>query len=732
MGPSFSLRPMTVRDNAMATAQAQIAAPTHAAAPQTILVVDDRPINRDFLVSLLRHFGYKLREAESAEQAWDMAVAGGLDLIITDAHMNGMDGFTLIEKLAAHPDTSHIPAIVYTAAYKNPDFARFVKAHQKYAVLTKPSAPEAIVEAVHAALGAAGSGTLPSTGSYRNATLIEIMQDLGEEVEPDRLLQMFCKSAAGLLNAKAGFVYSLGRGEGKPARMFSTASNGPLALESMDALKIASTMTQIISGHATGRFRRIKPRDWGLPFGEQEVSCLLAVPVFTAVYNFGCLCLVGKIGDDDFAEDDERLAVTLASLLARLYEHAVSFGEIQDLASRLAYEVEERKRADEELERTRKEQIRLRDEFFSHVSHELRSPVMAVQQFLEILEDGTAGAVNSQQREYIQIALRNINQLNTMISDLLEVTRIQVGKLRISVATMSLSEVLEEAISSARPAAAQRRIDLSLDLPSTLPLVIADRSRVRQIATNLLDNAIKFTSEHGSVAVKVHVDEKMPAFVRVVVSDTGCGLSPEEMSKVFERHYQAPSRDFAARKGLGLGLCICKELVTLQGGQIEVQSRPGRGSDFSFTLPIFSARNLLNPILSKNASIRNVVVLTVELITSNVEGDDDLLLAARQTLETCILPDLDVLLPGSYATQRGRMFVVIAATDPHGAQVMTTRIEGQLKHNLRLDDGQDRLVLRSVNVDLPAHEADSLEPDRLGAAVARIDTEVAGIIAQRN
>src|ERR1051325_12097 len=86
--------------------------------PQTILVVDDRPINRDFLVSLLKHFGYKMREAESAEQAWGMAVSGGVDLIITDVHMNGMNGYMLLEKLAAHPDTSHIPPIAYTPANK--------------------------------------------------------------------------------------------------------------------------------------------------------------------------------------------------------------------------------------------------------------------------------------------------------------------------------------------------------------------------------------------------------------------------------------------------------------------------------------------------------------------------------------------------------------------------------------------------------------------------------------
>lgn len=266
----------------------------------------------------------------------------------------------------------------------------------------------------------------------------------------------------------------------------------------------------------------------------------------------------------------------------------------------------------------------------------------------------------------------------------------------------------------------------------SLPLVIADRSRVRQIVTNLLDNALKFTEEHGAVTVKARVDSESPTFVRVVVSDTGCGLSPEEMSKVFERHYQVPGRERAARKGLGLGLCICKELVTLQGGQIEVQSRAKEGSDFSFTLPIFSLRNLLTPILSQQGSINCVAVLTVEFATRSIERDKELLHAGRETIGRCILPDLDVLLPGSYATRQGRMFVVIAYADESGAQVMAKRIEDQLKRNPRLADGQGNPVLRSVIVDLPAHNEHSLESAYLEPVVACIDAEVAAMIAQRN
>src|ERR1051326_5807539 len=700
--------------------------------PQTILVVDDRSINRDFLVSLLKHFGYIMCEAESAEQAWEMAVRGGLDLIITDVHMNGMDGYTLLEKLAVHPETANIPAIVYSAAYRNPDFERFVSSHQLYAVLNKPSAPEVIVEAVHAALGTAVTQPLPFNQNHRSTTLIEIMQDLAEAVEPASLMQTLCKSAVGLLNARSGFVYLLDRGEGQPAQMFSAIPSDMPELEPMDGPKLGTTLAQIISGHSIGHFRHIKPKDWGFPYSEKEVSCLLCIPIFTSARDYGCMCLVGKVGNDDFTENDERLAQTLTSHAAMLYENAVCFDEIQKLAAQLASEVEERKRAEEDLERMRKEQVRLRDEFLSHVSHELRSPVMAVQQFLEILREGTAGEINSQKREYIDIAHRNTEQLNTMISDLLEVTRIQVGKLRVDPNTMPVGEVLQEAVTSAQPAAGQRQIKLQLDLPSTLPLVIADRSRVRQIATNLVDNALKFTSEQGSVTVKARVDPAAPDFVRISVSDTGCGLAPEEMSKVFERHYQVSGRDCAARKGLGLGLCICKELVTLQGGQIEVQSQPNKGSEFSFTLPIFSIGNLLTPILGNNDGIQKLVVLTVEIATGRGTEDKDLLLAARETIERCVLPDLDVVLPGSYTTRQGRMFIIIAKTDQDGACVMAKRVEDQLKRNPRLADTSCGPVLWHSVVEIRIPGDGLSESSHLAIAVGRIDAELAAIIAQRN
>ena len=702
----------------------------------TILVVDDRPINRDFLVSLLTHFGYQMREAESAEQAWGMAVSGGLDLIITDVHMNGMDGFALLEKLAADPATSEIPAIVYTAAYKHMEMERFARGRQPYVLLTKPSAPEAIVNSVQSLLGSRGA-LVPSTpkgpgpgDSYRAAALVEVIQDLAEVRSPSHLLQTFCDSSKGLLQAQESFVCMLSSGEGKPPRTFCSQTPSSQAPVSLDDSRLSPTLTRIITAHATGQFRHANPREYGIPLGEGTVSSLLCVPVYTAAHDYGCLCLVAKVGADDFSDDDERLARTLTSHLAILYENATFYEEIQDLAAKLAQELEGRKRSEEELDRSRKEQTRLKDEFLSHVSHELRSPLMVVQQFLEILLEGVAGEINGQQRENLNVALQNTNQLEVMIGDLLETTRIETGKLRVDLRSMLLLQVLDEAVASAQPLAKQKYIAVVLEVPVRLPPVIADRARVRQILTNLLDNAIKFTPEDGKITVRVALDQEDSSFVRIQVRDTGCGMNPDETPKVFDRLYQVPNADCAARKGLGLGLCICKQLVTLHGGLIQAESQPGAGSIFSFTLPVFSVANLIAPILGDDLVPVSVVLVTIEL-GHNALSSSEVLASLRETVEKCVLPGLDVVMPDSYTTRNGVMFILLAKADERGARVLTRRLEDQLKRNPHVASGPSSPLVRFSTVDLSAAREQLSFGEQQAAAAAQVEENLKAIIADR-
>lgn len=248
----------------------------------------------------------------------------------------------------------------------------------------------------------------------------------------------------------------------------------------------------------------------------------------------------------------------------------------------------ERHRMHAEADLIRVQQLQFKDEFLSHVSHELRSPLTAIHQFVTILVDKLAGELQPRQDEYLKIILRNVNQLRAMIDDLLEVTSMQEGKLIISLQRVGVAEAMVYAVDTLEQTARAKGVTLSLDAQAQLPPVLADPTRLRQVLVILVDNAIKFTPANGVVTVRARRLEGNANFLVLEVSDSGCGLAPNTTERVFERLFQASDPALAGRKGLGLGLFICKELVTRQGGQIHARNSLGQGAVFSVTLPVFN------------------------------------------------------------------------------------------------------------------------------------------------
>ena len=271
----------------------------------------------------------------------------------------------------------------------------------------------------------------------------------------------------------------------------------------------------------------------------------------------------------------------------------------------------ERHRMQAETDLLRKQQLQLKDEFLSHVSHELRSPLTAIYQFVTILLDGLAGELNPEQREYLQITLKNSQQLKSMIDDLLDVTRLQAGKARIEPQLTSIPDLIADTVTTLQETAAAKGITLSSNGAPQLSSAYADPTRVRQILIILVDNALKFTPANGVVKVQARVFEKDPRFLLLEVSDSGCGIPPDITEQIFERLYEAPDPGLAGRKGLGLGLHICKELVTRQGGQIWASSEPGNGTILSFTLPVFSIASLIAPAFRIERFGENSIALVV-------------------------------------------------------------------------------------------------------------------------
>lgn len=351
------------------------------------------------------------------------------------------------------------------------------------------------------------------------------------------------------------------------------------------------------------------------------------------------------------------------------------------------------------LDMSRKQQLQFKDEFLSHVSHELRTPLSSIHQFVTILLDGLAGEVSLEQREHLTTVLGSANQLLTMIDDLLEATRAESGKLRVEVRCIGVHDVVQQAVTMLRATANEKRITLETKVESGLPLVAADPERVLQILINLIDNALKFTPAGGSVIVKATLMPQDLDYVCISVADTGRGVSPESKHVIFERLYQDPSSSINSRKGLGLGLYIVQELVRLHGGRVWVESQLGRGSIFSFTLPLFSLSKLLAPVVGPDGKLPDpLVLITVELTPKTRHSNlhtSGLRQQSMDILRSSIIADKDIVLPALSGDGGSEVFMVLAAADENATNILLKRIAGQFDRSLELQS--------NVVVKLSAH-----------------------------
>ena len=252
---------------------------------------------------------------------------------------------------------------------------------------------------------------------------------------------------------------------------------------------------------------------------------------------------------------------------------------------RLRLALEEQRRL---LERANAELRRRNEEicnFYHMLSHELKTPLTAAREFVAIILDDLAGPITETQREYLGIAKESCDQMTLGLNDLLDVARLDTGKLSLNLKCAELAAVVERAVTMMSPMAQSAEIDLRHEIEPDLPDMIIDARRIVQVLTNLIGNALKFTPAGGRVIVRVMSLPSEQDGVLVAVSDTGRGIALALRSRIFDRLYQARAEDDVFEGGLGLGLYICREVIKLHRGEIWVESTPGQGSTFFFTLP---------------------------------------------------------------------------------------------------------------------------------------------------
>ncbi len=298
------------------------------------------------------------------------------------------------------------------------------------------------------------------------------------------------------------------------------------------------------------------------------------------------------------------------------------FGTCVDIhEQKLVIEERDRLLASEQLARTQAETSnRLKDEFLAVVSHELRSPLNAMLGWVQMLRTGRLNETMA--AKALETIERNARAQTQLIEDLLDVSRIITGKLRLNVRSLQLAPIIEAALDTARPAAEAKEIRLQSVLDPAAGPISGDSERLQQIVWNLLSNAIKFTPKKGRVHIRL---ERINSHIEITISDTGIGIKPEFLPYVFERFRQADSSSTRSYSGLGLGLAIVRHLVELHGGTVSVDSLgEGQGSTFTVMLPVIPVVRLeteeerVHPTVSKGVpfnsppALNNLRVLVVD------------------------------------------------------------------------------------------------------------------------
>lgn len=287
-------------------------------------------------------------------------------------------------------------------------------------------------------------------------------------------------------------------------------------------------------------------------------------------------------GHSRCTQEDLDLLVTIANHVAVAIDNARTYQDLENLAQGLEQRVVERTKDLQSANERLQELDQLKSAFVSIVSHELRTPMTSIKGLVENMMDGLTGTLNERQSFYLSRVKHNIERLTRMINDLLDLSRIEAGKMELQSSPVNLGSLAREVVELLQPLAQERHVTFLAQIIDPIPLIQADRDKLIQVLTNLIMNAIKFTEPSGTVTVEVCQQED--GSVKTCIQDTGCGIPFEEQKSIFERFYRGQTADIKNR-GAGLGLAITKSLVELHGGRIWVTSTPGEGSRFSFTVP---------------------------------------------------------------------------------------------------------------------------------------------------
>jgi len=488
--------------------------------PVNILVIDDEQIMRDGCSRILSKNGWNVISAENGQKGLDeiQASPGKLDLVLLDLMMPGMSGMEVLDRVRTIDP--NLLVIVITG-YATVESAVEAMKKGAYDFVPKPFTPDQLRIIVRRALE---RNALQKEAEFLRREREKSLQDISTEKSKIRTI-INCMGDGVLVCDRDGCVVL-----SNPAvsRMLMIPENSLLG-KFLSQCELHPELSKVIE-------ESLQTKDSGYTSVSQELN---------------------------IDESGIFLLAHTAPVRNDLGEILGSVTVLQDI-------------------RHLKELDKMKSEFIAMVAHELRAPIASVEQQLNVILNGMAGEVTEKQEKLLSRAKERTHGLLTLIKDLLDLSKIEAGKMVQYKEPLSLQEVISKVIDLMRAEAEAKKLDLQFSAPPTTPLINADRNSMEGIFTNLISNAIKYTPEGGKVQVTLGEEG---GFVKAAVSDTGIGIKKEDLPRIFDKFFRVKSPETREIIGTGLGLSIVKNIVDAHLGSISVESEEGGGTTFTVLLP---------------------------------------------------------------------------------------------------------------------------------------------------
>jgi len=523
-------------------------------ANESILIADDEPDVLDLCYRILTAEGYQVEPVRTGYEAVERIRRKSFNLLLTDIKMPGMNG---LETAQAVKETDPGIICVIMTGYSTMDTAIEALKLGVDDFVLKPFAPEDLSISIAKAL----EKDRLHKENIRLRSLIplfEFNKTLLSTVEVDTLLHQVVQLAREETQADLGMLF-LSEGEEISEYIHPTPHEKDDQAQPL-RMELANWIMQHQEYLSRRRGGPPQERIESL-FSTLDVEFLIGLPLITKEgQSLGALVL-GK-RSEPFASGDAEFLQVMVGQAAIAIENAHLFQAIQQAYDEL------------------KQLDHLKREFINIAAHELRTPLAILLGYASVMAEEEISEID---RSRLDVIIRNAMRLSSLIDDMLNLSYLETGQAQLDIEEVDLSKVIQEAILDTNDMAMEKSLNITVNVPVDFPPLITDRRKLDLIVMNLLSNAIKYTPEKGDISIKACVDDDKAL---VSVTDTGIGIPPEERDKIFDRFYQVEDSLTRQHGGIGLGLAIVKSFVELCQGHIWVESEVGKGSTFTFELPI--------------------------------------------------------------------------------------------------------------------------------------------------